>query len=207
MANKNVMIILIAVAVIAVAAAGAYVLLNSDSEKGVTYNGNGGTDSDGNTSVTVTNDKTIPNLFSNPGHAFTGWNTKADGSGITYGVGDDVDRGTVLYAKWAEQYSVISYSYSSAGSFSPSFHINDRVLTIGADVLPVSLITVTGGSDWSLDSDSNVFKCSHDGRQYTLSITVSGADNVIYDLIIDTPTVGIKTSGDIGVHITCRAVV
>ena len=48
------------------------------------------------------------------GHRFTGWNTKADGSGVSYAPGEaiELDADTTLYAQWAaeEGYSAIDSS-------------------------------------------------------------------------------------------------
>ena len=65
-------------------------------------NGGNGTDQvyngyvDDNVSV-------IDNPFDRNGYTFTGWNTKADGSGTSYGAGDNytlIDGDNVLYAQW-----------------------------------------------------------------------------------------------------------
>ncbi|MBR6489237.1 MAG: chitobiase/beta-hexosaminidase C-terminal domain-containing protein, partial [Muribaculaceae bacterium] len=50
--------------------------------------------------VTIAN-----NTFSNPGYAFTEWNTEADGNGDSYAPGDeieDIDDDLELYAQWEE---------------------------------------------------------------------------------------------------------
>ena len=53
----------------------------------------------------------------NPGMAFMNWNTQADGSGITYQVGQSVvvNADLVLYAQWASmtiQNYIVSYHYN-----------------------------------------------------------------------------------------------
>ena len=46
------------------------------------------------------------NPFTWAGHAFTGWNTAADGTGTPYAVGDALTGDITLYAQWATIYSV-----------------------------------------------------------------------------------------------------
>ena len=43
-----------------------------------------------------------PNTFSRDGYTFTGWNTKQDGSGVSYAAGDTftLEDHIVLYAQW-----------------------------------------------------------------------------------------------------------
>ena len=58
------------------------------------------------------------NTFSNPGYAFTEWNTEADGSGDSYDAGDeieDIDDDLELYAQWEES-NTATYTYNFAGA-------------------------------------------------------------------------------------------
>ena len=58
------------------------------------------------------------NTFSNPGYAFTEWNTEADGNGDSYAPGDeieDIDDDLELYAQWEES-STATYTYNFAGA-------------------------------------------------------------------------------------------
>ena len=58
------------------------------------------------------------NTFSNPGYAFTEWNTEADGNGESYAPGDeieDIDSDIDLYAQWEESSST-TYTYNFAGA-------------------------------------------------------------------------------------------
>ena len=74
----------------------------------ITYNANGGTG--GPTTIDLANNAThtiIANSFTRPGYDFTGWNSKANGSGNAFSVGDQVtvDRinqeiENILYAQW-----------------------------------------------------------------------------------------------------------
>lgn len=57
------------------------------------------------------------NTFSRAGYRFTGWNTKADGTGTAYTVGGTLpmDKSQVLYAQWEKRSSGHSSSSSSGG--------------------------------------------------------------------------------------------
>lgn len=66
------------------------------------------------TSVTIAG-----NHFSNPGHAFTGWNTNANGQGVTYMPGDSyvIHSNLVLYAQWIESSDLIDVlNWEATGS-------------------------------------------------------------------------------------------
>lgn len=74
----------------------------------VTFDGNGGSGTMANQSFDYDEEKALAaNSFTRTGHDFTGWNTKADGSGTSYTDEQEVknltdtDGGTVtLYAQW-----------------------------------------------------------------------------------------------------------
>lgn len=64
------------------------------------------------------------NAFGAPsGHAFAGWNTKADGSGDSYGDGtgffQGIDQNLTLYAQWVAVYRVLFNAHGGTGSLSP----------------------------------------------------------------------------------------
>lgn len=85
----------------------------------VTYDANGGagtmTDSDspyfGGSTVTVK-----PNGFTRDGYTFTGWNTKANGSGTPYAAGAtfDISENTTLYAQWVAAGDYVNATPNSA---------------------------------------------------------------------------------------------
>ena len=85
----------------------------------VTYDANGGTgtmtDSNspyfGGSTVTVKS-----NTFTRDGYTFTGWNTKANGSGTPYAAGAtfDISENTTLYAQWVAAGDYINSTPSSA---------------------------------------------------------------------------------------------
>ena len=69
----------------------------------VTFKANGGTDSDKTQRVTYnTNTALNANTFTKTGYTFTGWNTKADGTGTGYSDGATVKftANQTLYAQW-----------------------------------------------------------------------------------------------------------
>ena len=88
----------------------------------VRYNANGGSDSDTMSDQTFTYGKAqklTENTFTRVGHTFAGWNTKADGSGESYGDEESVNNltttngGTVtLYAQWTAQNLKANFNYN-----------------------------------------------------------------------------------------------
>jgi uncharacterized repeat protein (TIGR02543 family) len=68
----------------------------------VTYKANGSGEED----VVRNVSKVDENMFTYAGHAFTGWNTQANGEGADYAVGDDVTEELTLYAQWVSTYTV-----------------------------------------------------------------------------------------------------
>ncbi len=62
----------------------------------VTYKANGSGEDDVVKNVSKVDD----NMFTYASHAFTGWNTQADGKGTAYAVGDAVTSVLTLYAQW-----------------------------------------------------------------------------------------------------------
>ena len=77
----------------------------------VTYDANGGTGTAPTDNTEYTNGATVTVLgnygkLTKEGYAFTGWNTKADGSGDSYKHNDQfaITASTTLYAQWCEAY-------------------------------------------------------------------------------------------------------
>ncbi len=71
--------------------------------------------------TTYTNTITLPECtYTKNGYTFVGWNTKQDGSGVTYSAGQSVskltdvrDGGVTLYAMWEETPYTITYVYDN----------------------------------------------------------------------------------------------
>ena len=84
------------------------------------YNANGGTGTMSDTSCTYDKVETLnKNTFTRSGYTFVGWNTKADGSGISYTNIQDVknltDQNDVtinLYAQWQKNKQILKFSRS-----------------------------------------------------------------------------------------------
>ena len=51
-------------------------------------------------------------LFTNPGHTLTGWNTAPDGSGQAVGLGSRTAPGSRLYAQWAAQNDAAEFTFT-----------------------------------------------------------------------------------------------
>ena len=51
-------------------------------------------------------------LFTNPGHTLTGWNTVPDGSGQAVGLGSRTAPGRRLYAQWAAQNNAAEFTFT-----------------------------------------------------------------------------------------------
>ena len=90
------------------------------SELIIAFNANGGTGTMPNQTIvygTATN--LSANTFTKTGYTFTGWNTKADGSGTSYTDGqsilitkEDTPKLETLYAQWTENQYKITYDYN-----------------------------------------------------------------------------------------------
>jgi hypothetical protein len=95
----------------------------------VVYMPNGGSgytaSQTGSSSITINS-----NQFTNAGYSFTGWNSKADGSGTPYAAGDSFNLSSnslLLYAQWAVIPPSLSLPALSTATFRTSYSI---VLTI-----------------------------------------------------------------------------
>ena len=106
----------------------------------VSYNANGGTGTmtDSNSpyfmNSTVT---TKTNTFSNGGQTFTGWNTKANGTGTSYaeGVNFTITENTTLYAQWASATTVVTPSiYLDGGTYTGNQSTTISCGTDGASI-------------------------------------------------------------------------
>ena len=95
-------------------------------EYNVEYNGNGntgGTAPASHTNIIYNQEITIAaNTFEKTGYHFTGWNTKADGSGTPYNANQTASNlmtvaGTLtLYAQWAPDTYTVTYYYNYTGA-------------------------------------------------------------------------------------------
>lgn len=92
--------------------------------------------------------------FSKPGYGFAGWNTKADGSGTTYGpnatisVGDLSEGGLVLHARWIASAGTMQ-GWSGCGSMS----IGDiTALTDSRDSSTYAVAKLADGKCWMVEN-------------------------------------------------------
>ena len=93
----------------------------------VSFNADGGEGNVADISTTYGKKFVLPaNSFTKPGYTFTGWNTKADGTGVFYNEKQEVDNLTtkvekkiILYAQWTpNKYSVNFDANSGTGTMS-----------------------------------------------------------------------------------------
>lgn len=86
------------------------------------YDANGGSGTMASQSGAVGSSVSLEqNGFSRPGYRFTGWNTKADGSGTTYQPGASItiiDGTRTLYAQWVMSVNSLPMT-GGHGSFAP----------------------------------------------------------------------------------------
>ena len=118
----------------------------SDSYHSVTFDANHGTGS--MKGIKVINDKTARlkyNLFERQGYSFIGWNTNADGTGISYTDGQDISLtdDITLYAQWKKISVSITTDVSDIdyGTVETNFpnHITKNVTLTNNGSVPVSL--------------------------------------------------------------------
>ena len=88
----------------------------------VMYDANGGkgahAPTDGRQHSTITTPSDVSQSFSRDGYSFAGWNTKPDGSGVSYKDGDGVpveDKVVTLYAQWRAKIFVMPEAGGKGG--------------------------------------------------------------------------------------------
>jgi len=198
MDKKTIIVVVVAVAIVIVAA-GLYGMSKSNETQSVTYNGNGGI-YEGETTFISSEQTVLPIMFINSGQSFSEWNTKADGSGETYAVGEDVSHSIVLYAQWV--HAVTSYSSSIVGDFTPQLYMDGEVFGIGTYLGSTSTVTLSGGSGWVFDSISDSFRCMYEGNEYIVELGFAGAQNINYAVIGGVPTITMDTPVNIGLSLS-----
>jgi len=187
---SNVAIAAIVVVILIAAGVGIALYMNNDnnSSSGVTYEGNGGSN-DGTTSYTFTNTTVVANLFNYDDHIFTGWNTKANGSGTSYVEGNLVSSGTKLYAQWNENYftgatvsgsvaltsSLDVYIGSTQGKLISSGFFYGNPTYSSSDYF---YIDISGASNWAVGDNCLTF--DYGSHIYSLKITMSNATSQTY---------------------------
>ena len=140
----------------------------------VVFNGNGGAGTMDNQSFTYDGNATrlTTNAFSKENHVFTGWNTKADGSGTSYGDNAEIKNITTvandtitLYAQWAEAYCV-TYSVNSNDV---TGNMEAQIVYLGDDVILSNNSFARAGYTfvcWNTQADGN-------GTDYAVGSTIA----------------------------------
>lgn len=107
----------------------------------VVFDGNGANAGQTMASQVITYDSTKPltsNSFTKTGYSFTGWNTKADGSGISYPDSCSytmVNEGVTLYAQWsANTYKVKFNGNGANGSMQELSVVFDQSVTLTSNI-------------------------------------------------------------------------
>lgn len=90
----------------------------------VTYNANGGT---GNMNATKTGEPVATSTFTRSGYQFTGWNTRADGTGQSVNAGDiaSFTTDTTLYAQWQATSHTVTFD-TNGGNAIASQTVDDK---------------------------------------------------------------------------------
>lgn len=171
----------------------------------IAYDGNGA--GSGGVAPTVgdpgTTAKAAANGFTRTGHTFTGWNTKADGTGAAYLPGADVaypagGRTLTLYAQWKP----ITYKVRFDGNGATSGMMADLAATYDAKVaLPANRYAKSGETfaGWNTKADGSGAMYRNKAEVTNLA---SGQDDVVvlYAQWEDAMTAMPETGGTVGDH-------
>ncbi|MDY5992994.1 MAG: InlB B-repeat-containing protein [Bacilli bacterium] len=111
------------------------------STKGkVSYNSNGGTGTMNDQNFTLdTQFKLNKNTFTKTDYRFSGWNTKADGSGTSYTDEEEVtfDKNIILYAIWEDSipYTINKYSVDETNKYISKIMVNTEVNNFTSNII------------------------------------------------------------------------
>ena len=173
----------------------------------VAYNNNGGTGTITPSTHTYDAEKALTaNTFTKTGSAFTGWNTKADGKGTSYGDGasvlnlSSVNGATVtLYAQWASNDYSVAYDGNStgvSGTMVPSVHVCDVPKSLSANEFAKTGYTFAG---WNTKADGKGTSYLNSESVVNLS-TVSGDTVTLFaQWTANNYTVAYDGNGGIGI--------
>ena len=171
----------------------------------IAYDGNGA--GSGGVAPTVgdpgTTAKAAANGFTRTGHTFTGWNTKADGTGAAYLPGADVaypagGRTLTLYAQWGP----ITYTIRFGGNGASSGMMADLTATYDAKAaLPANRYAKSGETfaGWNTKADGSGAMYRNKAEVTNLA---SGQDDVVvlYSQWEDAMTTMPETGGTVNDH-------
>ena len=96
----------------------------------ITFNSNGGTKTMAPQEVSYNaSTKISKNTFERAGYAFTGWNTKADGTGTSYTDEQaiSITSNITLYAQWKVPYVINKYGYDKNNNYINNIDINTTI--------------------------------------------------------------------------------
>lgn len=152
------------------------------------YNGNGNEQypvtrsTESQIDVEINNTSVRSSSFVRTGYSFTGWNTKADGTGITI-TGTlsnyDFDDGDIitLYAQWRPYYT-INYHANDGSTLTSTSTITSATWSSGG---PTAFTSITGNTkigSWNTNADGS-------GTTYNVSTTYNTPPEIIIPTTID----------------------
>jgi len=168
----------------------------------VLFNSNEGTGTMASLSCTYDIRAALPaDTFTRSGYKFTGWNTKADGSGITYNdkavILNLTDRngGTVpLYAQWKNIYSVIegiNAIVPKDGTSGVTFRVDGDYnkftgITIDGQTVPMNQYTSWEGSTYVRLNQDYINKMAEGDHKVKFQYT-DGAVETSFDIVSAAP--------------------
>ncbi|MDL2212262.1 InlB B-repeat-containing protein [Erysipelotrichaceae bacterium OttesenSCG-928-M19] len=146
-----------------------YAIWEEIEKLSVTYDGNGYTSAETtiplDTNSPYDPDSTVTVLgkgdLEKTNWTFTGWNTKADGSGSAYVAGDTftITEHTILYAQWTEnaKYNITYDGNTNTGGTAPTdennpYYVNTEATILDKDTLTKTNWTFTG---WNTEPDGS----------------------------------------------------
>lgn len=151
----------------------------------VIFNGNGNTGgSMANQTITYGNNTLNTNAYTKSGYTFTGWNTKADGSGTTYkdratySYTSPTDGDTItLYAQWLKDLTIIFNGNGNTGGSMAS-----QIITYGNNTLNKNTYTKSGdyvftGWNTKADGSGTAYK---DGATYRYTSSIGSDTLTLY---------------------------
>ena len=182
----------------------------------ITYDGNG--NDSGSTDTMVTEIGTVAevaaNGFGKSSYKFSGWNTKADGSGESYATGDPIssDSNLTLYAQWVPSNETYTLSVPETVTISNGWNNTDGVsISSGNDEFPSGnklVVTAESANGWKITKDETEISYGvkaaengsnttsweftkedvNNGKTYPLGIQITVPDDLAYGIYSDTIT-------------------
>ena len=125
-------------------------------EQTLEYNANEGTGSDPASKAYYDRDKSVQaaaNTYTRDGYTFTGWNTKANGSGTAVAANEwfSITANTTLYAQWSEITHTVSVASAGNGTVSPA-SVSSVGKTTTSENITATAATGYYFTNWTLPS-------------------------------------------------------